>query len=118
MLVKCKITKFWEVNYKILTQILAKLVVIAAVHKNPILAKCHWCQDRANIDHILVHCVYTKHLRRSIIGALGEVSEESWILGGAGSSYDQVIWVSNFAIYKAHLKACHGIFQEPLHLFQ
>ena len=38
--------------------------------------------------------------------------------GGAGSSYDQVIWVSNFAIYKAHLQACHGIFQDPLHIFK
>ncbi len=82
MLVKCKITKFWEVNYKILTQILATLVVIAAVHKNLVIAKCLWCQERANIDHILVHCVYTKYVRRSIIGALGEVSKESWILGG------------------------------------
>ncbi len=103
MLVKYKITKFWEVNFKILTRILAIPVVIVAVHKNPNLAKCHWCQERANIDHILLHCVYTKQVRRSIIGALSEVSEESWVLGGVGSYYDQVIWVSNFAIYKAHL---------------
>ncbi len=77
MLVKYKITKFWEVNFKILTQILVMPVVIAAVHKNPNLAKCHWCLERANIDHILLHCVYTKKVRRSIIGALSEVSEES-----------------------------------------
>ncbi len=37
ILVKCKITKFWEVNFKILTQILAIPVVIAAVQKTQIL---------------------------------------------------------------------------------
>ncbi len=34
MLKKCKITKLWDVNYKILTRILAIPVVIAATRKN------------------------------------------------------------------------------------
>ncbi len=48
---------------------------------------------------------------------LGEVSLESWILGGAGKAFDTVIWVVNFAVYKAHLQACHGQYH-PLFVFK
>ncbi len=49
---------------------------------------------------------------------LGEVSLESWILGGAGKAFDPVIWVVNFTMYKAHLQACHGQYHQPLFVFK
>ena len=118
MLIHCKITKFWEVNYKILSCILATPVVISAVHKNPVLAKCYWCGECANIDYILLHCHYTKTIHNFVSQHLGEVSLESWILGGAGKAFDPVIWVVNFTMYKAHLQACHGQYHQPLFVFK
>ena len=117
MLVHCKISKFWEVNYKILTRILATPVVIAAVHNNPSLSWYYWCGARANIEHILLHCNKTRQLRIYIQKAIGKVEVDSWIFCGSGKSSDTVIWISNFVIYKSHLLACHGIFKSPLELF-
>ncbi len=39
-------------------------------------------------------------------------------MGGVGPKIDQVIWVVNFSIYKAHLQACHGKVIAPLDIFQ
>ncbi len=77
MLVCCKIMKFWEVNYKILSCILATPVILSAVHKNLALARCYWCGEQVNIDHILLYCDYTKTLHSFVSQHLGEVSLES-----------------------------------------
>ena len=73
MLIYCKITKLWEVNYKILSRILATPVVIAAVNKTPAMALCQWCSDRANIDHILLYCSFTDCIHKYVEVALGEI---------------------------------------------
>ncbi len=59
MLSACKITKFWEVNYKILSQILATPKIISAVKKQENIQWCAWCGSLANIEHILLHCSHT-----------------------------------------------------------
>ncbi len=43
MLKKCKVTKFWEINYKILARILATPVVLAAVLGDVSMMYCSFC---------------------------------------------------------------------------
>ncbi len=45
MLVNCKITKFREVNFKILAHILATPKIVARVHQTDNLSWCAWCGD-------------------------------------------------------------------------
>ncbi len=118
MLACCKITKFWEVNFKILARILATPVVIAAANKSPEMIWCKWCGDRANIDYILLHCPFTHCVHWYVEAVLRKISQDVWILGGVGPKTDQVIWVVNFLVYKAHLQACHGKVITPLDIFQ
>ena len=56
MLVKSKITKFWEINYKILTRILATPMVITAVNPNLGTPVCFVCSGVANLYYILLEC--------------------------------------------------------------
>ena len=62
MLSKCKITKLWDVNFKILSRILATPIVIAATKKKENLQWCSWYGARASISHILVSCPQTTAL--------------------------------------------------------
>lgn len=119
MLIHCKVTKFWEINFKILSHILVTPVVLSAIlHMHNLdLVKCYWCGERTNIDHILLHCMFTRNLHSLVSRTIGQVRNDSWIFGGAGSAQDQIIWVINFAIYRSHLQACHGIYNPPLQLF-
>ncbi len=77
MLTHCKITKLWEVNFKILSRILATPVVIAAANKSPEMIWCKWCGDRANIDHILLHCPFTHCVHWYAEVVLGEISQDA-----------------------------------------
>ncbi len=117
MLVWCKITKFLEIKYKILTRILATPTVLSSIHKDPVLNVCSFCGMRVNIDHILLYCPYTTNLHRIIMDKMGLVNQLTWIFGGAGKKWDLVIWVYNFAIYKAHLMCSHGKSATPENQF-
>ncbi len=56
MLKKCKITKFYEINFKIFHRILATPMLISKIRKDPQLSKCLWCGGHANIDHLFLTC--------------------------------------------------------------
>ncbi len=104
MLVKCKVTKFWEVNYKILTRILVTPVVITASNPNLGTPMCFVCSGVANLHHILLEYSGTVSLCNYIMETL-EVDwpTKYWIFGSMSIYYNPVIWVSNFSIYKVHL---------------
>ncbi len=53
MLVHCKITKFREINFKILARILATPRILSRVKRAENLEFCVWCGIVANIEHIL-----------------------------------------------------------------
>ncbi len=111
MLVRCKVTKFLEINYKILTRILVTPAVLGAIHRDSSLANCSYCGERVNIDHILFFCPLTVELHQFIMVHMGLANPITWIFGGAGHHWDPVIWVTNFAIYKVHLMCSHGKFK-------
>ncbi len=70
MLKKCKITKFFEANFKILHHILATPALIAKIHNSKGLCSCQWCGEVTNIDHILVQCVETNQIYTLVQGEL------------------------------------------------
>ena len=66
MLVACKVTKFWQINYKILSRILATPKVISAVQGAENLQWCIWCGALGTLEHILLACPKTKELHNHI----------------------------------------------------
>lgn len=54
MLKKCKVTKFWDINFKILSRILATPVVLSSLHSTPDKKNCFVCGERAGLEHILL----------------------------------------------------------------
>ena len=106
---KCKVTKFWEVNYKILMRILATPVVITTSNPNLGTPVCFICSGVANLHHVLLECSGTVSLHNFIMKTL-EVDwpNKYWIFGSMSIYYNPVIWVSNFSIYKAHLLSVNG----------
>ncbi len=59
LLVCCKITKFQEVNFKILAQILATPKILAMVKNQDNICWCVWCGAEGTLEHILLHCPET-----------------------------------------------------------
>ena len=59
MLVHCKITKFYKVNFKILAQILATPKILATVKNQDNIHWCVWCGAEGTLEHILLHCPET-----------------------------------------------------------
>ncbi len=114
MLKKCKITKFFDVNFKILHRILAIPALIVKIQGSNGLCSCQWCSEVANIDHILVHCVETNCIYSMLENVL-DLSFLKWerILG-TYSNRNPVLWVVNFAIYKAHIQWCEGVAMDLL----
>ena len=108
MLVYCKVNKFLEIKYKILTRILVTSAVLSVIHRNPALSKSGYCGERANIEHILLECPCMQLLHHLVMKQIRQINPITWIFGGAGKQCDPVICMCNFAIYKAHLMHCHG----------
>ncbi len=109
MLLFCKITKFREINFKILSQILVMPKVISKVKHVENLAFCVWCGEVAMIEYILLWCSETNHLHdhiKSVVKCL--FSDTDWIFGHCKSTINPVIWIINFSIYKSHILACEG----------
>ncbi len=98
-------------------RILVTPTILSSIHKDPVLSICLFCGMRANIDHILLCCPYTTNLHRIIMDKMGLVNQLTWIFGGAGKKWDPVIWVCNFAIYKAHLMCSHSKSVTPKNQF-
>ncbi len=108
MLRKCKVTKLWDVNYKILSRILATPVVIAVVMSESDMSKCTFCGDRAGLEHIVLCCTQTQHLHEFILTTFNKKwMEKMWVFGGQNIYLNPLIWICNFTIYKTHLVACH-----------
>ena len=110
MLHSCKITKFFEINFKILHCILATPSLIAKIQKDKLLEQCYWCHSKADLDHILTVCPESKKVFNKIFDRFGiEVTTRECILS-KDKSTNPVVWVANFSIYKAHLLSCEKVF--------
>ncbi len=66
MLVACKITKFKEVNYKILSQILVTPKVLARIRSAENIHWCIWCGGEASLEHILLECQAVQDLHTKL----------------------------------------------------
>ncbi len=111
ILVVCKITKFKEVNYKILSRILLMLKLLSRIVTKPELQWCVWCGVEASLEYILLTYPSTIDLYLLVIKIAFHdhtITSKSWILGITCQEKNPIIWLTNFTIYKCHLKACNG----------
>ncbi len=67
MLVQCKITKFREINFKILTQILATLKIISCIKKAENLQFCYCYGAVGSLKHILLVCRKTQLVHTLVV---------------------------------------------------
>ncbi len=84
--------------------------IIAKIKNNHSLQYCTWCRLIANIDHIC-ECLFTISIRNVLVKwnkLLWKLKLKDWIFGSRSETVNQIIWVVNFAIYKAHLQAIEG----------
>ncbi len=113
MIKSCKYTKFREVNFKILAQILISPSLLALIRKNLALHYCTWCAGVVNLEHILISCPQTKSFKKVFVMKNIKLLQKApkdkhWILSFRKSAHNPIAWVMNFAIYKIHLRACSG----------
>lgn len=113
MLKVCHYTKFCEVNFKILAHILVIPKLLAVIRKQQALRFCHWCGGELNLEHILLTCPCTAHIRgifaKDNIKLLKKAQHiGNWIFGFKHHHLNPIVWVMNFAIYKLHLLVCSG----------
>ncbi len=114
MLKHCRVSKFYEINFKILHCILATPQLIAHIKGSKGLQWDHWCGEVANINHILLNYTETNKVCDWVSDKIrAEIPKRNCILGQS-PSVDLIIWVVNFAIYKTHLQWCEGIATELL----
>ena len=67
MLLDCKIMKFKEVNYKILSQILLTPKLLSKLKDNPSLSRCSWYGLEASLEHLLLLYPFTKLLYAMVV---------------------------------------------------
>lgn len=83
------------------------------------MSNCRWCRLTANIEHILISCTFTKELHFHILkhnDCFSSAWNDSfWIFGCGHMRANQIIWLTNFAIYKCHLGACEGYQDDFFH---
>ena len=113
---KCRITKFQEVNFKILSRILLTPAVLSVIKTDPSISFYHWCGEQANIDHILLDCVEIKKLHKLVECIMGQLQHDSWV-SGASQRLNLVIWTCKFSIYISHLMVCDKKVIHQLQLF-
>ena len=95
-----KIHKFKEVNFKIIHGILATPFLISKIRKNPELAKCFFCGEKAKLGHILLKYPWTKQLQDWVVQVMEletPLNVEQWILGHS-KAVNPVLWLLNFAL--------------------
>ncbi len=116
MLLACKISKFQEINFKILAQILATPKIIAKVKGADNLQWCIWCGEMASLEHILLNCCETKKVHSWVVEhfPLPKLLAKHWIYGLPDKQFNPVIWITNFTIYKCHILACQGTSVSPV----
>ena len=110
MLCSCKITKFWDVNFKILLCILATPKIISKICGEDNIHYCAWCGCDATLEHILLQYPNSRCLHASVYSKIkaSSFSDETWIFGHMNAKFNPIIWITNFCIYKCHLVACQG----------
>ncbi len=117
MLVACKVTKFWQINYKILSRILATPKIIAAVCNAENLQWCVWFGALGTLEHILLDCKHTVCLHQFLtqhnIFAGKKIGACHWIFGSCSTFLNPIFWLCNFAVYKSHLQACNNVLVCP-----
>ncbi len=89
-------------------RILAIPAVVSKVCKVPALAFCRWCGAYANINHILLDCLATNKLYDMITERLDKEITLVDRIFGMVKGIALALWITNFAIYKAHLMATDG----------
>ncbi len=67
MIKSYKYTKFREVNFKILAQVLISPSLLALIRKNPALHSYTWCAGIANLEHILFSCPQMKSFKKVFV---------------------------------------------------
>ena len=109
MLVFCKINKFKEVNYKILSRILLTPKILVKIKDCENISICVACGAVASLEHVLLTCPSTRQLHCFIFDTIHKKwSTPHWIFGLLSTHLNPVIWLATFTIYKYHLMACHG----------
>ncbi len=111
MLVSCKITKFRDINFKILARILVMPKILASIHKEENITWCAWCGMEGSLEHILLDCPETRGIHKFLCWNSAiqcNLACKAWIFGTTNPVLNPIIWVTNFVIYKAHLMACDG----------
>ena len=88
--------------------------MISRIKKCPKLAECWWCGGLANIDHILIDCPQTILLLDFIRFKINlPLTPRDRVFGIFGTDA-LIVWLINFAIYKAHLMAMEGLSPDML----
>ncbi len=111
ILVSCKITKFYEVNFKILSRILAIPKVVAKVQNTKNISWCAWYGSLGSLEHILLNYPETIKIHRFAQNNFclpNRMLSKNWIFGLTNTTLNPIIWLISFVIYKAHLCACNG----------
>ena len=109
MLVACKITKFHEINFKILSRILVTPKILSKIKGEENLQWCAWCGELASLEHILLSCEHTKKSHWvECTFSTEHFMDVDWIFGHKTHSYNCLIWICNFTLYKCHLHVCKG----------
>ena len=86
--------RIWEINFKILTCILATPLVISVVHKKRELQWCSWCGDKATISHILLFCPETVSVHKWALHQTSlpdTTANVNWIFGFREYKYNPLI---------------------------
>ena len=122
MLKSCKYSKFQEVNFKILACILLTPKILALLKPPVGTGVCFWCGDSGTLEHILLDCKFVQVARHSFVSdntkILPKWKQKYWVLGTHSDTVNQMIWVVNFAIYKAMLHASSGIVEDLYQLIK
>ncbi len=76
------------------------------------LAICHWCGATGTLEHVLLECPEVMKTRTCFVNDNSKIlpkwKTKYWIFGMVSSEINQIIWVVNFVIYKAVLRALEG----------
>ncbi len=112
MLEQCRISKFREVNFKILVRILLMLKILSKMKKDLTLSSCPWCNNEGMLEHVMFACSEVRKNRKIIVednrDLLGPWSDCVWCFGSLTKQNHELVWVINFAMYKAVLHFLEG----------
>ncbi len=97
----------WE-NFFPLSHTLLTPKILLIIKKNPAIANCPWCSQFGTLEHCLFECLSVKKacslFERDNKSFLGPWSNCVWCFGALKCKLNLIVWVINFAIYKACLQ--------------